>query len=238
VQSKSIIQNPTSKIVYYMTHFEIELEKLKNVIIKIGKLAEIQVSESVKALLSEPIEGKEVKKTENKIDKLDVKIDEICQSIFALQQPVASDLRFIMAAMQISNEIERIGDLAVSVIKRSKNIKDKHDLIAKFEIGDLAKQVELITIKTNECYLTRDENNIGEVFILNRSIKKKSEAAINNIIVEMKSHSKVVVSGTNLVILLKHLERISEHCTNIAEYVHFMVNAKIIKHDKHEDLDL
>ncbi len=139
------------------THFEIELEKLKNVIIKIGNLAEIQVSESVKALLSEPIEGKEVKKTENKIDKLDVKIDEICQSIFALQQPVASDLRFIMASLQISNEIERIGDLAISVIKRSKSIKDKHDLIAKFDVADLSKQVELITAKTNECFLTRDE---------------------------------------------------------------------------------
>ena len=87
------------------THFQMELEKLKNVIIKIGGLAEIQVGKSVKALLSEPIEGKEVKNNENKIDKLDVKIDEICQSIFALQQPVASDLRFIMASMQISSEI-------------------------------------------------------------------------------------------------------------------------------------
>lgn len=219
-----------------MTHFEIELEKLKNIIIKIGNLAESQVSESVKALLSEPIEGKEVKKTENKIDKLDVKIDEVCQSIFALQQPVASDLRFIMAAMQISNEIERIGDLAVSVIKRSKTIKkDKHDLIAKFEIADLAKQVELITTKTNECFLTRDEATIGEVFVLNKTIKNKSEDAIHGIIAEMKSRSKAVVSGTNLVIVMKHLERISEHCTNIAEYVHFMVNAKIIKHDKFED---
>lgn len=218
-----------------MTHFEIELEKLKNIIIKIGNLAESQVSESVKALLSEPIEGKEVKKTENKIDKLDVKIDEVCQSIFALQQPVASDLRFIMAAMQISNEIERIGDLAVSVIKRSKSIKDKHDLIAKFEIADLAKQVELITTKTNECFVTRDEATIGEVFVLNKTIKNKSEDAIHGIIAEMKSHSKAVVSGTNLVIVMKHLERISEHCTNIAEYVHFMVNAKIIKHDKFED---
>jgi len=221
-----------------MTHFEIELEKLKNVIIKIGNLAESQVSESVKALLSEPIEGKEVKKTESKIDKLDVKIDEICQSIFALQQPVASDLRFIMASMQISNEIERIGDLAVSVIKRTKNIKDKHDLIAKFNIGDLAKQVELVTLKTNECFLTRDENTIGEVFVLNNAIKKKGDAAIDEIIEEMKSHSKTIVSGTNLVIVLKHLERISEHCTNIAEYVYFMVNAKIIKHENHEDLNI
>ena len=220
------------------SHFEIELEKLKNVIIKIGNLAENQVNESVKALLSEPIEGKEVKKTESKIDKLDVKIDEICQSIFALQQPVASDLRFIMASMQISNEIERIGDLAVSVIKRSKNIKDKHDLIAKFNIGDLAKQVELITLKTNECFLTRDENTIGEVFVLNNTIKKKGDAAIDEIIEEMKSNSKTVVSGTNVVIVLKHLERISEHCTNIAEYIYFMVNAKIIKHENHEDLNI
>jgi phosphate transport system protein len=218
-----------------MTHFEIELEKLKNIIIKIGSLAESQVSESVKALLSEPIEGKEVKKNENKIDKLDVKIDEVCQSIFALQQPVASDLRFIMAAMQISNEIERIGDLAISVIKRSKSIKDKHDLIAKFEIADLGRQVELITTKTNECFVTRDEATIGEVFVLNKTIKNKSEDTIHGIISEMKSNSKTVVSGTNLVIVLKHLERISEHCTNIAEYVHFMVNAKIIKHDKFED---
>ena len=215
-----------------ISHFEIELQKLKNVIIKIGSLAESQVGESVKALLSEPIEGKEVKKTENKIDKLDVKIDEICQSIFALQQPVASDLRFIMAAMQISNEIERIGDLAISIINRSKYIKDKHDLIAKFEIGILSKQVEEITKKTNECFLTQDEGTIGEIFILNNFIKKSSDAVIEGIILEMKSHSKTVISGTNLVIVIKHLERISEHCTNIAEYVHFMINAKIIKHEK------
>jgi phosphate transport system protein len=140
--------------------------------------------------------------------------------------------------MQISNEIERIGDLAVSVIKRSKSIKDKHDLIAKFEISDLAREIELITVKTNECFLTRSENTIGEVFVLNKTIKKKSDDTIHGIISEMKSNSKAVVSGTNLVIVMKHLERISEHCTNIAEYVHFMVNAKIIKHDKHEDLGL
>jgi phosphate transport system protein len=221
-----------------MTHFEMELEKLKDIIKKIGNLAVSQVGESVKALLFEPIEGKEVKKTELKIDKLDVKIDEVCQSIFALQQPVASDLRFIMASLQISNEIERIGDLAVSVIKRAKNIKEKHDLISKFEIVDLAKEVELITAKTNECLQTLDENTIFEILLLNKTIKSKGDTIIEHIIDEMKSHSKVVVSGTNLVIALKHLERISDHCSNIAEYVYFMVNAKIIKHEKHEDLNI
>ena len=218
-----------------MTHFEIELEKLNNVIVKIGSLAESQVGESVKALLSEPIEGKEVKKIETKIDKLDVKIDEICQSIFALQQPVASDLRFIMGCLQISNEIERIGDLAVSIIKRAKSIKDKHDLIAKFEIADLSRQVELITAKTNAYFMNRDEPTFSEIFSLNAAIKNKSDETIQGIIAEMKSHSKTVLSGKNLVIVIKHLERISDHCSNIAEYVYFVVHAKIIKHDKHED---
>jgi phosphate transport system protein len=105
-------------------------------------------------------------------------------------------------------------------------------LIAKFKIGDLAKQVELITLKTNECFLTRDGGTIEEIFVLNNAVKKESDAAIDEIISEMKSSSKIVVSGTNLVIVIKHLERISEHCTNIAEHVYFMINAKIIKHEK------
>jgi phosphate transport system protein len=155
-----------------------------------------------------------------------------------LQQPVASDLRFIMSAMQISNEIERIGDLSISIIKKTKSIKDKHDLIAKFNIADLAREVELVNVKTNECFLTREESTIGEIFVLNKTIKNKCDEAIHAIINEMKTNSKVVVSGTNLVIVLKHLERISEHCTNIAEYVYFMINAKIIKHEKFEDKNL
>jgi len=222
------------------THFEIELEKLKNTIEKIGVLAETQVGEAVKALLSEPegAEEKNIKKTEHKIDKLDVKIDEICQSIFALQQPVASDLRFIMSAMQISNEIERIGDLSISVVKKSKNIKDKHNLIQKFLISIVAKKVVLITVKMNSCFLSRDENTIGEIFIMNKNIKNECDEAVHNIINEMKVNGKAVVSGTNLVIVLKHLERISEHCTNIAEYVYFMIHAKIIKHEKFDSKEI
>jgi len=220
------------------TRFEIELDNLKSIIKKIGKLAEGQVSEAVKVLLQEPeaAEGKVIRKTENKIDKLDIKIDEVCQSIFALQQPVASDLRFIMSAMQISNEIERIGDLSISIVKKAKNIKEKHDLIEKFDIADLARQVELITVKTNKCFADQNGTATGEIFVLNKNITNNCEDAIHDIINEMKVNSKAVVSGTNLVIVLKHLERISEHCTNIAEYVYFTVNAKIIKHDKLDDI--
>lgn len=218
------------------SHLETELGKLRGIIIKIGNLAESQVAEAVKSVLSEPVmEGKEVKKTENKIDKLDVKIDDICQSVFALQQPVASDLRFIMSAMQISNEIERIGDLAMSIIKLSKSIKEKHELISKFNITEIVRDVEEITLKTNECFLNMDETTIEEVFALNNTIKSKSIDAIEHIIGEMKNNSKTVVSGTNLIIALKHMERIADHNSNIVESIYFMINAKTIKHEKFND---
>jgi phosphate transport system protein len=215
------------------SHLETELGKLRGIIIKIGSLAESQVAEAVKSVLSEPVsEGKEVKKTENKIDKLDGKIDDICQSVFALQQPVASDLRFIISAMQMSKEIERIGDLSMSIIKLSKSIKEKHELITKFDITDIAREVEDITIKTNECFQDMDEDMTEEIFTLNNSIRSKSSEATQHIIAEMKNNSKTVVSGTNLIIALKHFDRIADHCTNIAESIYFMINAKTIKHEK------
>lgn len=218
-----------------MAHFQNELDKLKEIIVKIGNLAESQVGEAAKAILSEPIVGKEVKKNENRIDKLDIKIESICQNIFALQQPVASDLRFIMSSMQISNEIERIGDLSLSIIKKTKSIKDKHDLIAKFEIDSLVVEILAIVSKTNRCFISKDESTIGEIFLLNKAINHKIDEAIHSIINEMKLNSKVVVSGTNLVMVLKHLERISEHCTNIAESVYFVIHAKVIKHTKFDN---
>lgn len=215
------------------SHLETELGKLRGIIIKIGGLAESQVAEAVKSVLSEPVsEGKEVKRTENKIDKLDVKIDDICQSVFALQQPVASDLRFIISAMQMSKEIERIGDLSMSIIKLSKSIKEKHELISKFNITEIAREVESITAKTNECFQDMDEEMTQEIFALNNSIRTKTSEATQNIIGEMKNNSKTVVSGTNLIIALKHFDRIADHCTNIAESIYFMINAKTIKHEK------
>ncbi len=214
------------------SHLELELDKLRNTIIKITNLAENQVFEAMGILLSEPIsEKKVIKKTEHKIDKLDSKIEEICQNVFALQQPVASDLRFIMSAMHISNEIERIGDFSINIIKLNKSISKKQNVIEKFNITAIARAIESIIIKTNVCFQTFDNKEIEEVFIINKDIKNKIEETIPEIISEMTKNSQLVVSGTNLVMILKHLERVGDHCTNIAESVYFVINAKTIRHE-------
>ncbi len=213
------------------SYFEMELDKLKKAMTKISTLAENQVVEAMKVLLLESdTEGKVIKKNEEKIDKLDVKIDEICQALVALQQPVATDLRFILSAMQISNEFERIGDLSLSIIKKTKSVKEKHDLIVKHNIEDLSKDVEQIALKSKYCLENIDGQTVEDIFELNKVIQIKSEKAIQDIIAEMKDNSKVVVSGTYLIMILKCIERISEHSTNVAESVYFTINAKIIKH--------
>lgn len=215
------------------SNLEMELEKLKNTIIKINNLVENQVFEAMGVLLSEPIsEKKAIKKTEVKIDKLDLKIEEICQNIFALQQPVASDLRFIMSAMSMSNEIERIGDLSINIIKLSKKIDSKNNLITAANIEKIARDVESITIKTNMCFQKLNNKDIPEIFTLNANIKKVAEQGIDDVISAMEKDFRTIKSGANLVIVLKHMERIGEHCTNIAESVYFMINAKTIRHDK------
>lgn len=212
---------------------ETEITKLRNAIIKIISLAEGQVSEAMNVLSSEAEKKpKAVKKAENKIDKLDVKIDEICQNIFALQQPVASDLRFIMSAMQISNEAERIGDLSFSIIKKAKTVNEQPELLEKFNLDKLTQDVKTTALKTLEAFENLNEENINEVFALNKKVSHTTEELIQDIISEMQNNTTYVVSGTHLVMTLKHIDRITSHCANIVESVYFMINAKIIKNDK------
>ncbi|MGG7034055.1 MAG: phosphate signaling complex protein PhoU [Flavobacterium sp.] len=214
------------------TFIETEIKKLGKTIKEINTLAENQVFDAMKTLLSEDdISGnKEIKKAEEKIDKLDMKIDQICQNIVALHQPVASDLRFVLSAMQIGNEAERIGDLAMSIIRRSKNNLDKKELVSKYNIAQIAREIEEITVTTNRYFRKLEEDKIEQIFALDTSLKDRIEIAIQGIIVEMKANSDIVDSGADLIIVLKHLERISDHCTNIAESVYFVITSKIVKH--------
>jgi phosphate transport system protein len=214
------------------SHFEIELDKLKYVVKRIAELAHNQVDESIGFLTSDYEESMDVKKVENKIDKLDVMIDEICQSIFALQQPVASDLRFIISSLKISNETERIGDLAMSNIKYAKQIKNRNDLVKKFNINQLTQLIEDVLTVSNHCLTTKDPEDIAKVFVLRDAISTLALKMIDDVTADMEKSSKNVNSGIKLILILKNFTRISKHCSNIVEQVYFMINAKIIKHHK------
>ena len=120
-------------------HFELELEKLKKRILKMGNLVAAQIHQTMIALINCDIEAaEEIIETEHAIDKLDTKIDKLCQRIFALTQPVATDLRFIMASLKMNNDLERMGNHAVSIARRIEGLSDYKDIVTELKIDDLA----------------------------------------------------------------------------------------------------
>ena len=111
--------------------FDSELEKLSKKVIQMCTQVNQQVNDALIALKEYDLKlAKQVVKNDNETDTLDVKIDRLCQKIFALQQPVASDLRYILSALKINNDLERVGDHAVNIAKRIEPLEDYRQLIA------------------------------------------------------------------------------------------------------------
>ncbi len=126
-------------------HFELELEKLKKRILKMGNLVASQVHQTMVALVNCDVEAaEEIIEADNAVDELDVKIDKLCQRIFALTQPVATDLRLIMASLRMNNDLERMGDHAVNIAKRVEGLSDYKDIVQELKIDELAEVTDAI----------------------------------------------------------------------------------------------
>lgn len=214
-------------------HFEQELEKLKKRILKMGNLVAAQVHNSLQALLTgDPDLARQVIFTDNKVDKLDVKIDKLCQRIFALQQPVASDLRLIMSSLKMNNDLERMGDLAVSIAERLEGINDYKEIITELKIDELAGMTDLIVRDVISLLNSRKTVYVKDIFTSASAIEERINSISARILDEMMHKSEVIVVATNLSIILTHMVRLAGYSTNIAEAVYFIVEGKIIKHKK------
>jgi phosphate transport system protein len=167
---------------------------------------------------------------------LDVKIDKLCQRIFALSQPVASDLRLIMAALKINNDLERLGDLGVTIAKKIEAISEFKDVIVELNIDTLANMSEILVKDCINILTTRNVTFIRDIFESATTLKNKVQQTSNRIINEMMNKTDVVVVATNLMLIISQMERIAGYSTNIAESVYFLVEGKIVKHTKYFEL--
>ncbi|MCU0372569.1 MAG: phosphate signaling complex protein PhoU, partial [Ignavibacteria bacterium] len=141
-----------------MYHYlEEDLDELRTKLIKMGSLVDEQLDFAMKCLFEGRNElGDIVIERDSKVDKYDVKIDKLCQKIFALTQPVAVDLRLIMSALKINNDLERIGDIAVNIVERAKLLEGKAELIKEFGLNDMADKVKIIVSKTIDSIVNND----------------------------------------------------------------------------------
>jgi len=214
--------------------FDSELEKLAHKVIQMCSQVNQQLIDVILAMKTSDIAlARTVISNDEFINNLDVKIDKLCQKIFALQQPVASDLRYIISALKINNDLERIGDHAVNIAKRIEPLQDYKQLIEEFGISVIGEKTTLLFADVVELVKTHDLTNAVKIINKAETIKEECEDIATRILAEMMHQSEVVVVAANILIITNLFERITSYSTNIAESITFVVNGEIVKHRKH-----
>jgi phosphate transport system protein len=207
------------------------IEKLKSRVIKMCSLVDEQVQLAIKSVEEDDLElAKTVIEKDHKVDKYDTKIDKICQKIFALTQPVAMDLRLIMSSMTINNNLERIGDLAVNIAEYALMIQKKPAFFKETKLDqmfDVSKQMLKDAI---DSYITGNEVLAKSVIEADTILDKMNYDNHQILTGIMKQNPDNVEPGIALLVMSRQLERIGDHCTNIAEDVFFIVEARMVKH--------
>lgn len=220
-------------------YLEEELDQLRTRIIKMGSLVEEQINLAFKSLYEQNLELAEmVVERDDKVDKYEIKIDKQCQRIFALTQPVAVDLRLIMSAMMINNDLERMGDIAVNIAERTKFFMGHQDLLKRIDLIKMTEHVQSIVKGSIDSFVNNDAERANEIIKMDKSIDQEYEEIFDKLMEEMSNDKKLIKPGSHAITLLRNIERLADHCTNVAEDVIFLIDAKIIKHRKEITKDI
>ena len=211
--------------------FDQQLEKLKTKVLKMCSLVDEQVDLAIRAIDEEnPSLSDIVLEKEKKVDKYDLKIDKICQKIFALNQPVAMDLRLIMSALTINTNLERMGDIAVNIVENSKLIGKKPEWISKTNFTEMSKIVREMIRNSIDSFIQDDAQLSKKVIETDKILDKLNKENHDMLIEIMKKNSNDIQAAVALLVISRQLERLGDHATNIAEDVYFIVEARMVKH--------
>jgi len=213
------------------THFQQELTKLKEQLLKMGGLAERAISNAIDALVKRdtPLAEKTIGEDE-KINKMELVIDEWCLKLLALHQPLAADLRFITSAMRINVELERIGDLAVNIAERVVSLNQEPQLKPYIDIPRMAETTKNMVKDVLDAFVNGDADLARGVCQRDDQVDALNDQVFRELITYMLADPKTITRAVHLIIVSRYLERIADHATNIAEGVIFMVKALVIKH--------
>lgn len=207
------------------------LEKLKTRILKMCSLVDEQFQLAVKAVEEENLEiAKFVIERDAKVDKYDLKIEKICQKIFALSQPVAMDLRLIMSSMTLNTDLERIGDISVNIVENILMIKNKPHFYNRTKLSEMFSLTKEMLKNAIDAYINGNAELAKKVIISDDQVDKLNAENHSILKAIMKESPDNIEAAVALLVISRELERVADHSTNIAEDVFFIVEAQIIKH--------
>lgn len=210
--------------------FEDELDKLRTRIIKMGSLVDEQVEYSFRALNEWNVAlAQLVMERDSKVDKLDYKIEKQCQRIFALQQPVARDLRLIMAALKINGDLERVGDLAFNIARAVEGLIPYRQYVEQLEISEMTDIVLKMQRHTIDSFVNNDPELAISIMRSDIRVDQLEGRIARKVVEMMKQEPAFIDAGVEIIKVLRHLERMADHATNVAEEVIFFTEAKIVR---------
>jgi phosphate transport system protein len=212
---------------------ERELEKTKKSILALGAMVEDRVRMAIKAIESwDAGLAEEIAKKDYEIDELEIEVEEECLKILALHQPVAVDLRFLIAVIKINNELERIGDEAVNIANRVQNISRRRKLDLSFDFGLLAEKANAMLRMSLDSLVNLDLDLAFKVLTLDDEVDRMHREIYDQIKAMMAQRPEYVGYLINLYTTSRHLERVADHSTNIAEEVIYLIEGEIVRHGR------
>ncbi len=216
--------------------FEEDLDKLRTRLIRMGSIVEEQVEFAFRALLEgNTVLGQLVIERDEKVDALDIKIDSQCQRIFALHQPVASDLRLLLAALKINNELERIGDIAIDIARIALDIPQIQALAQHVGLERMTRATFTMVKTSLDAFVNADAELAKHLLPLDATVDELEREITTQLIELMEHDSQSIRPGVKLIIVLRALERMADHATNIAENVIFLTEARLVRHRQLEE---
>lgn len=212
-------------------HFHDELSQLKDRLLDMSGLVETQLDDAVQALLQrDPTRAGKVIESDLTVDELEVEIENRVTSLLALQQPMAKDLRLLLAALKISNDLERVGDHAVNIAQSAERLVDAPAVAPKPELVDMARRVREMLSRALTAFVKGDSEAARAVCLLDDPVDALHRSMFRILLTHMAENPRTIGPAMELSLVSRNLERVGDLATNIAEDVVFLVEGKTIKH--------
>lgn len=213
-------------------HLQKEIDSLKKKILTMSSIIEDMVYLVTKSILERDSRMAQlIIERDEEVDNMEVEIEEECLKVLALHQPVAIDLRFIISALKINNDLERIGDLAVNIAERAVFIARQSDCECReFDFTEMAKKAEGMLSRSIDAFVNLDMKGAKRVRAEDNEIDEMNRDFFVLVKELTLAHPERITTLLHFLSVSRHLERIADHATNIAEDVIYLVGAEIVRH--------
>ncbi len=211
-------------------HFASELQTLRERLLAMGSVAEIMIDRSVAALVQRaPRLVEDVLAHEEEMDLLCIEIDDRCFTLLALQQPMASDLRFLVAAIKINGDLERIGDQAVSIALRARALATQPEVKPLIDIPRMAELAQAMVRRSLDAFVRRDPALARSVIDDDDAVDSLRDQVFRELLTYMMADPATIPRALALILVSRNLERIADHATNVAEDVIYLVRGEDVR---------